>query len=261
MEAGGRWQRFDTAGTLLGGQPVTRSLGCGLMDWRADEFFAVTIEVGEDRRRDRTSLFIVHDRGEDGEVTPRDTLAYPALPERETFTWTADRATIVGTVPLTHRPTFTVGPDGDLWITEGGGDYRIRRQSLEGDTLLVIERIYESVPVPDSVRNAEIEALNREDAGFPDDFDRDDIPRVFPPFDRMYVATDGTLWVRRQVEGGAYALDIFDSTGVYLGAVSTFEGFGDVIIHQITPTHLYGRVTDELDVPYVARWRIARRGR
>ena len=46
VESGGRWQRFDTAGVLLGGQPVTSTLGCGIRRWLPDgRFLAVNSDV------------------------------------------------------------------------------------------------------------------------------------------------------------------------------------------------------------------------
>lgn len=261
VESGGHWQRFDSAGVLLGRQPVTRSLGCGVTAWRGDQFVAVTADW-DPETRDFDSSFILHDRLENGAVVPTDTVPVTTPPGGPTVTWlgSTGRPVVTSRMPLTHGGTFRLGAEGDLWVTDGGGEYRLRRESIEGDTLLVVERSYEPVPVPDSVREAEIESLDREDLGWPDDFDRDDVPRVFPPFDRIYEGKDGTLCLRRQVEGGVYELDVFDEGGVYLGPVGTFEGFANASIFEITSTHVYGRVRDDLDVSYVVRWRIDRSG-
>ncbi|HEX2168026.1 MAG TPA: hypothetical protein VHG09_12405 [Longimicrobiales bacterium] len=83
-------------------------------------------------------------------------------------------------LPLAHSPSYSL-QDGVFWVTDGGGAYRFRRQTLEGDTLLVVERGYDPVPVPDSIRTAEIEGLAGEGRGYPDDFDPSDVPAVFPP--------------------------------------------------------------------------------
>lgn len=260
VESGGRWQRFDSAGVFLGGQPVTRNLGCGIRQWLPDgRFLAVNTEYDPETRA-LDGYYFVHDRDPSGEVSPRDTVPAPDVPESPRVQWVnnAGRVVITSYAPLSHRATGVLGPTGDFWITEGGGDYRIRRQTLTGDTLVIMERPYEPVPVPDSVRAREIAELRRERLRLAEGFDPADIPRVYPPFDRLSIATDGTLWVRRQLEDGAYGLDVFAPDGRFLGAVEPPPGFGRMLIHHVTPDYMYGRATDALDVPYVVRLAIHR---
>lgn len=258
VESGGRWQRFDAEGELLGGQQVTRSLGCGILTWRGEELAAAFSEF-DPETREASGALILHDRLPDGSVAPRDTVAMPSVPARPTVEWFVDgRLRRRSILPLAHSPGYFLQDSGVFWVTDGGGAYRFRRQALEGDTLLVVERPYEPVPVPDSVRSAEIEGLDWDDRGYPDDFDPSDVPAVFPPFERIVEAEDGTVWLRRRVEGGRTSYDVFDAGGEFLGPVGLPPGLGEFRVHSITRDHLYGVARDDLDVQYVVRLGIRR---
>lgn len=263
VESGRRWQRFDTAGSLLGSQPTTSRVGCAIRRWLSSgRFLAATSELDPETRESR-SLYLDHRRAESGSVTPVDTFPSPPQPEAPTVSWVnaAGRRLVTLYVPFAHSPMRALGPHGHVWITDGGGEYRIRRQSLTGDTLLVVERPYEPVPIPDSIRARELDDLDRfEGLTLETGFDLDDVPRVFPPFDRFTVASDGTLWVRRQLEGGMYGVDVFALDGRFLGPVDVPPDFGRMTIHEITPDYMYGTARDDLDVQYVVRLAIVKPG-
>lgn len=255
VEAGRRWQWFDTQGELLGQQPVTRQLGCGIQRWVSPDRFVAVHAVMNPETREPDSFFFIHDREPSGEVTVKDTIHAPVLPEAPRVQWFdgEGRGRIQDVMPLVHRAFYLLGPNGHFWITEGGGDYRITRQTLLGDTLIIMERPYEPIPVPDSVREEVMPERRRGNLTLDRDFDPDDVPRVFPPFDRFIVGPDGILWVQRQLEGGLYGFDVFSPDGRFLGPVEAPPEFDRMSIQRITPDHMYGTVKDEMDVAYVVR--------
>lgn len=259
VESGRRWQRFDSAGTLLGGQPSTGTLQCGIRTWRGAQFIGVRV-VFNSETGDFTSTMVVHDRGPDGDLVPGPTYPTPELREGETFEWRRPdgRPFITLGVPFAHRPGHPLRGGGDFWVTQGGGEYRVQRQTVEGDTLRIVERIFEPVPVPPALRDSAIAGLDHVERGFPDDFDAERVPTVFPPFEGTEVARDGTMWIRRRVEGGAHAFDVFNGEGIYLGLVHQPVGLGGMRISDITGDHIYGSITDLLGVYYVVRLRIER---
>ena len=54
------------------------------------------------------------------------------------------------------------GPDGDFWVSEGGGTYVLRRERVTGDTVLIVERDFEPVAVSaEARRDAEIRVRDR----------------------------------------------------------------------------------------------------
>lgn len=255
-----RWQRFDTTGTLLGARPSTSNLGCGVRRWTPDGRLAAAGVLMDPETRTSTSYYLIHARDDEGELLEPDTVLPPEVPERPSVTWVSpdERMRIGSTIPFAAAPSRQMGPHGDFWVSEGGGPYRIRRQALEGDTLLVVEREYEPVPVPDSLHDQAIEDFVRDDMTPEDGFDPADVPRVFPPFVRPIPATDGSLWVQRLVEDGAAALDVFSPDGVYLGAAEVPPEFENMFVELVTADHMYVRLTDELGVNYVVRMAILR---
>lgn len=255
-----RWQRFDTAGTLLGARPSTSNLGCGVRRWTPDGRLAAAGSLMDPETRTSTSYYLIHARDDEGELLEPDTILPPELPERPSVTWVSpdERMRVVMNIPFAAAPSRQMGPHGDFWVSEGGGPYRIRRQTIEGDTLLVVEREYEPVPVPDTLRDVAIEDFVRDDMTPEDGFDPADVPRVFPPFVRPIPATDGSLWVQRLVEDGEVALDVFSPEGVYLGAAEIPPEFENMSVQLVTPDHVYVRLTDELGVNYVVRLAILR---
>lgn len=255
VEAGRRWQWFDAQGELLGQQPVTRQLGCGIQRWVSDDRFVAVHAVMNPEIQEAESSFFIHEREPSGEVTVTDTTFPPVLSETPTVQWFdgEGRERRRDVMPLVHRPFYVLGPNGHFWITEGAGDYRIRRQTLFGDTLIILERPHDPITVPDSVREEAMPQRRLRSLTLDRDFDPDEVPRVFPPFDRFIVGTDGTLWVQRRLEGGLHGFDVFAPDGRFLGPVEVPPGFDRMNIQRITPDHMYGTVRDEMDVAYVLR--------
>ncbi len=253
VEAGGRWTTFDSAGTLVGTQPTTGTLGCGIRAWRGDRFIGVVSSYDRDLQ-EFDSRMIVHDLVE-GELVPSDTFPVPDIADFEQY----GEGIFAQRIPLSAQPTYRLRRDGDFWVSQGGGDYRLTRVTLEGDTVGVIERTYDPAPVPDSVRRAEIEGEREDDGTLPAGFDPSRVPDVFPPFDRIHeTAGGGPTWVTRRVGASAWEFDVFDPSGVRLGSIPTPLPLERASIAYLTADHVYMVHRGEFDVPYVVRFRIER---
>jgi hypothetical protein len=255
-----RWHRVDADGTLIETIRSPSDLSCGQRRWLADgRLFAANVIIDPLTRRPE-GYFVTYRFTDDGGFVPQDTVRLPELPTAPEVTWVSPNGGSRGTeiIPFAHRPTWVLGPTGDFWVTDGGGAYAIRRQTTAGDTLLLIERAYEAVPLPSDVRAEGIAGFGREGWTAERGFDTDLIPRVFPPFDRYRLGPDGTLWVHRRVEGGVPTLDIFSPDGVYLGQPTLPPDFADMTIEYVGTELLYAVARDELDVPYVVRLRVRR---
>jgi len=263
-----RWQRFIEDGTLVGSHRVTSNLGCGIRRWTPDgRFFVVnTRRVAGAGIFETTSFFVVHRMGTEGdfegELIQGDTVFSPVVPSSPMVIWVSPngRSRNGRIIPFTPRPTWVLGPSGDFWLTDGDGSYAIRRQSPVGDTLLMIERPHVPVPVPNSIRAEAIQDFRREGWTAEGGFDPDQVPRVYPPFDRFTIGTDGTLWVRRQIGDGAVGLDVFSPDGIYFGEAVVPQDFAQMRITYAGPDWLYGVVRDDFDVPYVVRLEVRRPG-
>jgi hypothetical protein len=256
----GRWQRFDRAGELLGQLTSTSNLGCGIRRLApGGRLLVVSIRRSPESPMSSTSFYVEHRLDSGGELVAGDTFATPVLPSPRSVTWVSPRGgRIISNLPFTHRPWSILGTAGFFHVTPGGGPYLIQRLSLDGDTLLVMERAYEPISVSDSTRERTVREFQREGYSAAEGFDPGEVPRVYPPFDQIWEATDGSLWVRRPLDGGAMGLDVFTPDGIYLGEVAVPDDFGRMLIHHITPEHMYAVARDELDVPYVVRLAIQR---
>jgi hypothetical protein len=264
-ESHNRWQRFDTAGAYLATHPVTSRFGCGTRQWTADGRFFVAANVLDYRTRTSRSFFVIHRMEPSGEIVPGDTVHPPDLPPAPSVTWLAPPGggqlrSVLDVIPFAHHSRSVLDPTGNFWITDGGGAYAIRRQNPRGDTLLLIEREHAPLAVPGSTRDRAIAEFRREGMTPEGGFNSDAVPRVYPPFDRYYLATDGKLWVRRQLEEAVSGFDVFSADGYYLGPVALPLGLDRMAVSTITSDAIYASIRDELGVSYVVRLSIRRPG-
>ncbi len=257
VEAGGRWQWFDTAGTLLGAHPVTRSLGCGIQGRRGDQFYAVTL-TGRPGQEQESFLQIL-ERTPDGGVIIPDTLPL-YMPEWEVprAIWTRPGGGQIRLyVPFAHRPTRSFSRDGAIFYATPEA-YRVVKTNFELDTLLAFERMTGAAVIPSAVRDSAIRALRRDDLGMPDDFDRDDVPTTHRWVERIHSSDDGSIWVQRRDATGEPTFDVFNAGGVFQGSVDAPPGFESMSVARVTGNHVYVNYSDEFDVDYVLRFRIER---
>lgn len=196
----------------------------------------------------------------DENVQPTDTFRIPEY-ENETFDLVDDRGLrrMSTWVPFTPNQGWTLDPEGDLWI--GVNDrYRINHVTFGGDTTRVVERPFTPAPITDQEREEAMERLD----GFVQqggDVDASRIPDTKPAYGAFTTDDAGNLWVIATGESDAPQVwDVFDPEGRYLGAVTTDLRFGLYPRPVFRDGFLYAVTTDELEVPYVVRARIGRRG-
>lgn len=250
-----RWEVFDTAGMRVAGHRGNSNIGGGIRVWSPDgRLLEVSVlrAPGEDPMEGR-GAYAVRRLDTSGELVPGDTVPAPVVPrpEQVRFATPDGRSTIGRRLPLAHNPGLLLGADGTFWVTDGGGVYVIRRQSLEGDTLLIIERDYTPVAASEEVLRTAREQLVAPEGMSSSDNDPARIPSVHPPFDRYHVGTDGSLWVQRHIAGDSIALDVFDPHGLYLGEVETELDLGGLSVRLITPDRIVAVATDDLGVEYL----------
>lgn len=258
-----RWEVLDTAGVRVAGYPGSSNLMGGVRAYTPDgrllEANSHAVPGGDvfTRRNDLS----VRRLEPDGSLTELDPIDFPVLPEGETvrFESGGERSyTIIQRLPLAHHARGLLTARGEFWVTDGGGPYSIRRQSVAGDTLLIIEREYEPVPASASALETAAEELVPREGMTSRDNDRSRLPSVYPPFDDYFPATDGTLWVRRTFAPDSVGFDVFDARGVYLGQPSVSANVADLRIALVTSERIYAVARDELEVETVLVLRIER---
>jgi hypothetical protein len=162
-------------------------------------------------------------------------------------------------VPFTPSLGWTMDADGFFW-TGVSDRYRLARLSLRGDTVRVVERAWTAAPVTGDDRRAALERLTwfRDQGG---ELDESRIPSTKPAFRRIATDDRGFLWVEPELAEAddRRVMDVFDADGRYLGPVRFPEALppGNPVL--IRGDRVYAVVLDEMEVPYVVRYRI--RGR
>jgi hypothetical protein len=190
-------------------------------------------------------------------------------------------AVSVNSVPFSASPTWTFSPLGYM---VGGLSTRYAVEQYRPDgTVLRIERSYDPVPVDrDEKANREAQVRHSMRQTQPDwRWNGPPIPDVKPPFQSLHTGVDGRIWVRLHQPGEPIppdeideprgpdprpanrwrepiAFDVFEPDGTYLGVVHTPRGFSINPAPVFHGDHVWAVERDDLDVPYVVRYRITR---
>ena len=154
-------------------------------------------------------------------------------------------------VPFTAHPFFTPAPE--LRALSGNtGSYRLALSSAAGDTLRVIAREQDSIPVSDDEWAAAEQAWARfqeANAGAECDTAAMERPTTRAAFRDVYWDDRGRLWVEAAAPGG-FRLDVFDSTGTLVGELPAPERDPSVPI-TIRSGWVYWVVSDSAGKPAV----------
>lgn len=149
---------------------------------------------------------------------------------------------------------------GTVWFAHQR-EYLIRRRTLEGDTTLAFSIPASPAPVTEEERDEVLSAQADDPADLR--VPRDAIPELKPIVRRIFGDDAGHVYVVPELDGvpAGSVVDAFTTGGVYLGRMDV--GVPERIRLPLpapyaTRDHLYAVVTDELDVPYVSRFRIVR---
>ncbi|WP_420441482.1 6-bladed beta-propeller [Candidatus Palauibacter sp.] len=167
-------------------------------------------------------------------------------------------------IPFYPAEVRYIDPRGAFWSTRGGDpQYRIKRWRPGGDTTLVVETRRPPVPVPAVERDSVIDMMRQmtSDMGV-GEWDWSRVPTVSPAVEDIFESTEGNLWVRTPSGGEGAMFDVYSGDGAYLGTASLGPGFNlfDDVAPVVRGDRVWLIVTDELDVPFVVRARIAPAG-
>lgn len=151
---------------------------------------------------------------------------------------------------------------GAVWSTRGGDpEYRMTQREPGGATTLMVETRRPAVPVPEVERDSVIDEFRRmlSDAGTSREWDWSRVPKVKPAVEAIFESVEGDLWVRTPSPGGGVLFDVYARHGTHLGTAGWGLGhsFSDQVAPVVRGDLVWLVVTDELDVPYVVRARIA----
>lgn len=175
--------------------------------------------------------------------------------------------------PLSDAPLHVVTRDGTALLlvdrstteTPGPARFRITKVDPRGDTIYSRDYAYSPRPIPpawvDSLLDSQVArsaerfpspAAAREavrDALF--------LPPYFPPVSAVVAGRDGTIWLRREQAGGTVATwNVLDASGELLAVTTAPQ---HLQIYAADAEFAWGVEHDEMDIPYVVRYRVVRR--
>jgi hypothetical protein len=158
-------------------------------------------------------------------------------------------------IPFQGSFLWTIDAGGRVWLTHTDA-YRIFQLSERGDTLLIVEREHEPLPVTSAERAYAIAGLERwmeGRGGGRVDLDYSVIPSLHPAIENFDLDDAGRLWVRPVTKSETTSFDVYDATGQLIATATA-----DRRIYPPRPVRISGGsawfvISDSLDVDYVVR--------
>jgi hypothetical protein len=203
-----------------------------------------------------------------GEVL--DTVAWQST-ENMQFAVAYGTGQLFSSQPFADNPFVVAdGPSGRVAVIERraaaeamNATFRVTFVSLQGDTLDTHAYPYEPVPMPDSLVEATVEARSRVlERVIPARGEAEAaarkalyLPRFFVPVTGAMFDSEGRLWLLREDDPGRPRIvDVIDSSGRLVDRMALPIG---AQIKWAGRDVLWTLERDELDVPYLVRYRIA----
>ncbi len=193
---------------------------------------------------------------------PSDQQEYDPTRQPGMFYQERDGGYMMYGIPFFASEVRYIDSRGALWSTrDGDSEYRLSRWEPGGDTTLVVEIRRPAIPVPEVERDSVIDAMRQmlSDAGASRQWDWSRIPNVKPAIEAIFASDEGNLWVRTPAADGGVVFDVYSEEGCYLGTASLGRGLSlsDQVDPVVRGDMAWLIVTDEFDVQYVVRARIA----
>ena len=187
-----------------------------------------------------------------------DTIRVPRPPDDRYFEMQSESGTMSAGIPYSATIISRVGPNGFLWIASTG-DYHIFKRSLAEDTVLIVSRDFEALPVSEAEIDSAIVGLEwftRQGGRVA----RSRFPSVKPAFRSLYIDDESGIWVVPTVdnEDGTQLIDVFEPLGRYLGRIRVPFALSGSPIPVFRRGCLYAVTYDDFGVPYVVRARVVK---
>jgi hypothetical protein len=190
-----------------------------------------------------------------------DTIRVPQLVT--TLDWTIERnghPILSMPVPFAPATAFTFGPDSGLVYGATNG-YTLVQSAGHGDTMRIWRRAWTPAPLSDSLRRSTFDAIvehlkseKLDEGTIRNALHLSDIPAVAPAFLGVLTDDDGNTYTPSLPVNGVAHFDVFDATGVWLGAMPRPAAFHNLSAGVLAHGVFVGVTTGDDGVPVIRRW-------
>lgn len=181
-----------------------------------------------------------------------DSIPHPPVPESRS--WTLNGGRFSYGIPFQPRLGLTFLADGN--IVMGVNDRLELHWSRDGrDTTRLATMALAAATIPDSVRQAQVDNAYVQQY-FKDIAKLGDIPTSYPVWGLLEDDGDGNLWLTHRASDGSARFLVFDSAGVYRGAVPHW--FADQYIQDLRADFLLTQGQSDDGGLTLRRYRIQR---
>lgn len=252
-----RLSLFDTAGQFL---TSWHSPCCMRHDIRSDAAGRIYVAAMGQHNPDLSQMKNSMIRYRlDGTVV--DTLQLPASPPIPGVDVVSEGHHGYFYVPNAPQTIFTTAPAGGV-LYGWNGRYEIIESRTGGDTVRVFGCAWTPMPIAESKREALLKMMTEGNPILTEQVKLSDMPETEPAFG-WRIATDGRgeIWLAQPPGADTLAshFDVFDSTGVYLGAVRAPREMQRAVLW--IGDQVYALSETEEGLPQVVRFRIEREPR
>jgi hypothetical protein len=163
-------------------------------------------------------------------------------------------------IPFCHQTLEEVSTDGNLLVLVSKGierpsEFRVSAFRANGDIVFSQPVAFQSVPIPKSVADSARAARARGTQGQRDAAAKMPIPETYPPFSRLIVGRDESIWIESFGPGAERYWFVLDNRGTVTGKATVP---GNVQLMVVSRMAVWGIETDADGLQHVVRFRVAR---
>jgi hypothetical protein len=163
-------------------------------------------------------------------------------------------------IPFCHQALEEVSPDGNLFVlvvkgSERPSTFRVTAFRANGDTVFSQPVAFQSVPIPKSVADSARAARARGSQSQKDAAAKMPIPETYPPFARLIVGRDETIWIESYGPGAERFWFVLDNRGTDTGKAMVPR---NVQLMVVSRTAVWGIETDDDGLQHIVRFRVSR---
>jgi hypothetical protein len=162
-------------------------------------------------------------------------------------------------IPFCHQTLEEISPDGNLLVLVTKGtersEFRVSVFRANGDTVFSQAVAFQSVPLPKAVADSARASRARGSQSQRDAAATMTIPETYPPFSRLIVGRDESVWIESIGPGAERFWYVLGNRGTLAGRAIVPR---NVQLMVVSRTEVWGIETDDDGLQHIVRYRVGR---